>query len=109
MTMNPGLKVAARESGSKAVVLISGRLVGGEGAPVLMRRVHRLLERGVRQIAIDLSGTRMMDCSGLGLVLACRREASRHGAILKILRAPSAIRRMFEASRLLDLLEALPA
>ena len=104
--MKPGLRVAAHESGSRAVVMISGRLVGGEGASVLLFRVHRLLEHGVRRIALDLSGARMMDCSGLGLVLACQRAASRRGAVLRVLRAPASIRRMFEASRLIDLLES---
>jgi anti-anti-sigma factor len=104
--MKPGLKFEARESGPDAVVRVSGRLVGGSDAPILISLVRRLLAHGVRRIAIDLSGARMMDCSGLGLVLACRRAAARQGAVVRVLRAPAAIRGMFEASRLFDLLEA---
>jgi anti-anti-sigma factor len=99
------IRITTERAKDHATLRLAGWLVGGPGAIALSRRIRRLLTRGVRAITVDLAAARVIDCAGIGLLLRCRREAIRRGAVFRVARTPATIRRMLVLSDLLDLLE----
>ncbi len=103
--MSQAIRISERWMGRKAWVRISGRILSGAAAGRLLTRVHAALRRGMRDLTIDLAGLAAIDCSGIGALLICLRDAERHGATLRVARSHGAIRSMLVQSSLLDTLE----
>lgn len=107
--MRQSIRIEERSSGDGVLVTVAGRLVGGPAGERLRARVRRSLARGARRLIVDLSRVRRMDCSGLGLLLACRMEAARRGARFRVTHSRGPIREMLRLASLLSPLEGDPA
>jgi anti-anti-sigma factor len=103
--MKHAIRIEERSSGDGVLVTVAGRLVAGPAGERLRSRLRRSLARGARRLIIDLSRVSRMDCSGLGLLLACRKEAARRGARFRVTRSRGAIREMLRLASLLSPLE----
>jgi anti-anti-sigma factor len=103
--MRQAIRIEERSSGDGVLVTVAGWLVAGPAGDRLRARLRRSLARGARRLIIDLSRVRRMDCSGLGLLLACRKEAARRGARFRVTRSRGAIREMLRLASLLSPLE----
>ena len=96
-----------QERSSTGITLkVTGRLTAGRGVEELFRRVGRLVARGARILTLDLRSLRLIDCSGIGLLVRCQEAARRRGAILRVAGARGPVRTMLRLSALLDRLEA---
>jgi len=103
--MSQAIRIRERWMGRNARVRLSGRILSSATAGRLLSRVRSGLQRGIRDLTIDLGGLTAIDCSGIGALLLCLRDAERHGAILRVARIPSPIRSMLALSSLLEALE----
>jgi anti-anti-sigma factor len=103
--MSQAIRISERWMGRKAWVRISGRILSGAATGRLLSRVHAALRRGMRDLTIDLADLSAIDCSGIGALLLCLRDAERHGATLRVARSRGPIRSMLAQSSLLDALE----
>ena len=97
--------IQVSESGRKATVRISGRILSGAMAARLLARVRAALKRGIEDLTVDLAGLGAIDCSGIGALLACLRAAERHGATFRVARSHGSIRFMLARSFLLEVFE----
>lgn len=103
--MNRTIQISERWTGRRALVRISGRILTGAAAGRLLLRVRAALARGMRELTIDLADLASIDCGGIGVLLLCFQDASRHGATLRVARSRGPIRTMLALSSLLSLLE----
>ena len=103
--MNRTIQISERWAGRRALVRISGRILTGAAAGRLLLRVRAALARGIRELTIDLADLAAIDCGGIGVLLLCFQDASRHGATLRVTRSRGPIRTMLALSSLLSLLE----
>jgi anti-sigma B factor antagonist len=62
-------------------------------------------ERGVELIVIDLRRLSFMDSTGLRVIVSADKRAKRSGRRAVIVQGPSAVRRVFEITRLGERLE----
>jgi anti-sigma B factor antagonist len=62
-------------------------------------------ERGVKLIVIDLRRLSFMDSTGLRVIVSADKRAKRSGRRAVIVQGPSAVRRVFEITRLGERLE----
>jgi anti-anti-sigma factor len=99
------IRITTERANDHATLRLAGWLVGGPGTIALSRRIRSLLARGVRAVTVDLAAARVIDCAGIGLLLRCRQEAMRSGAVFRVARASQPVRRMLLLSDLLGLLE----
>jgi anti-sigma B factor antagonist len=77
--------ISNRRSGEVEILILSGRLVLGDGTGVLREAVHKVLERG-SDILVDLSGVDYIDSAGLGELVSSFASATSRGRQLKLLR-----------------------
>jgi anti-sigma B factor antagonist len=68
------------------------------------RELAQLIDDGQRTLTLDLSGVGFVDSSGLGALVALHRHAEAAGGTLTIRAVPAQVQRLFEITRLGDLL-----
>lgn len=68
------------------------------------RRLAALVDAGHLALALDLSDVGFVDSSGLGVLVAIHRHAEARGGSLVIRSVPPKVQRLFEITRLTDLL-----
>lgn len=68
------------------------------------RALADLLDEGHRSLSLDMSGVGFVDSSGLGVLVAIHRLAGAEGGSFVVRSVPPQVRRLFEITRLGDLL-----
>jgi anti-sigma B factor antagonist len=90
-------------SGDRATARLSGDLDIVTSEEV-KRDLAQLIDDGHSVVALDLSGVGFVDSSGLGVLVAVHRHAESNGASFMVRAVPPQVRRLFEITRLGDLL-----
>lgn len=67
-----------------------------------------VLDAGAAALTLDIGDVRFVDSSGLGTLVALHRYAETAGATFTVRRVPSQVQRLFEITRLHDLLRVEP-
>ncbi|HEX5366721.1 MAG TPA: STAS domain-containing protein [Acidimicrobiales bacterium] len=96
------LEVVERTDGA-ALVRLSGDL-DIVTADDVKGELVALIDGGHRALSLDLSDVGFVDSSGLGVLVAVHRRAESAGGALVIRSTPPQLRRLFEITRLGDLL-----
>ena len=99
------LKVHTRNLGNVAVVCLQGRIVNGETSS-LREVVDAQLNDS--SVVLDLARVSTIDASGLGLMLALRRQAEAKGVGLKLMNVSKFVKQVFEITRLDTVFEVIP-
>jgi len=99
------LKVHTRNLGNVAVVCLQGRIVNGETSS-LREAVDAQLNGSA--VVLDLARVSTIDASGLGLMLALRRQAEAKGVGLKLMNVSKFVKQVFEITRLDTVFEVIP-
>ncbi len=81
---------------------------GGPDATILNTRLHELLEAGKKQIVLDLSHVKVMNSSGLGLLIGGVSAVKNAGGRLTLAGASAKLSAVFTISKLGPLLELYP-
>jgi len=99
------LKVHTRNLGNVAVVCLQGRIVNGETAS--LREVVDS-QMNASAVVLDLARVSTIDASGLGLMLALRKQAEANGVGLKLMNVSKFVKQVFEITRLDTVFEVIP-
>jgi anti-sigma B factor antagonist len=89
-----GESVAARLTGDLDIV----------NAEDVKRALTQLIDSGPKALALDMGDVRFVDSSGLGTLVAVHRHAEANGASFVVRAVPAQVQRLFEITRLDDLL-----
>lgn len=87
-------RVAARLSGDLDIVT----------SDAVKRELAQLIDDGNDAVALDLSDVGFVDSSGLGVLVAIHRHAEAQGSSFVVRSVTPQVRRLFEITRLGDLL-----
>jgi anti-anti-sigma factor len=90
-------------SGGRATARLSGDLDIVTSEEV-KRELAQLIDDGHSVLALDLSGVGFVDSSGLGVLVGVHRHAESQGASFLVRSVPPQVQRLFEITRLGDLL-----
>jgi anti-anti-sigma factor len=77
-------------------------------APQLETLIVELCSRGTSGITLDLSGITFIDSKGLRAVLLARELTAKHGSEFSLIPGPPHVQRIFELTKLLDVLPFQP-
>jgi len=99
------LKVQTRNLGNVAVVCLQGRIVNGETAS--LREVVDS-QMNASAVVLDLARVSTIDASGLGMMLALRKQAEAQGVGLKLMNVSEFVKQVFEITRLDTVFEVIP-
>jgi anti-anti-sigma factor len=85
---------------NKAVVRPSGDTIVAATIPELRLEMRGILDQGIRELVIDLSGVRMVDSSGLGLLIAAHNSLRKTGGTFAVIHASEDILALFRSMRM---------
>ena len=90
--------------------LIATGEVDSSSAPALRSRLDEVLDAGVTELTIDLTGVSFLDSAGLCVLAAAHRRAVPSGIRLRVLASSRAVIRPMQITGLYELLDvAAPA
>jgi anti-anti-sigma factor len=92
------LYIKTEQAGDVAVLQCTGRIVRGEALHLLKDAVTGLTR--TRVIVLDLSGVRMIDCGGLGMLVFLHCWTRDNGIQLKVVNPSNFARQMLELTQL---------
>ena len=88
------------------VLELAGNLVAGAESQLIRREVEELLQAGNGKILLNLARVRVLDSTGIGMLVAVKASANRRNAQLKLCCAPRMIARLLDQLHLTNILEA---
>ena len=93
-----------RHAGNVAILELSGRITLGEGAVTVRDAIKGLVERGHKNILLDLGGVKTIDSAGLGEISGGYITVSRLGGALKLLHTQTKVDSLLRITRLYTVL-----
>lgn len=98
------LELATRRVGEHVVVAATGE-IDNVSAPALREALVAALDEGAPQVVVDLTGVEFLDSSGLGALVGVNKHAQRTSARVAVVCPQPHLRRLFEISRLDEVLQ----
>jgi anti-anti-sigma factor len=93
-----GALVATRRRSPITDTIVIGPRLDASCAKRLSRSVGRVLESGLRDCTIDMSGVETADSVGFGALIAALRKLGAVGAYVAVVCANPTVRRLFEVA-----------
>ncbi|HEY9263215.1 MAG TPA: STAS domain-containing protein [Mycobacterium sp.] len=78
-------------------------------APVLRKELHAIIDSGHKHVVVDLSGTELIDSSGLGALISGLKVARQAGGDLRIAAPTRQVTTVLELTNLNRVLRAHPS
>src|SRR5271156_3284265 len=98
--MSTPMKTVSRQVGEISIVDVKGRITVGEGNIMLREVITSLLEKGNKQILLNLHGVAYIDSSGLGELVRTHTTLHRQGGQLKMANLNEKVLELFKATSL---------
>ena len=99
------LRIEKRRAGDVTILDLQGDILIGSGGRQLNGTVKRLVGAGERKVLLNLAGTRFVDSSGLGHLIACRNLMKDGGGQLKLLRLTERVRDIMVITKLVTVFD----
>lgn len=93
-------KMKENDKKEQCNVVVPGRDIIASNAQELRRSLWSLVEEGIQRIVVDLTGVRMIDSIGLGVLIATHNALKRKGGRLCVVNACGDLFSLFSAHRL---------
>jgi anti-sigma B factor antagonist len=91
-----------------AVVALSGDLMGGPDGAALHDQLHRLKAAGLRRVVVDLGGVRLMNSSGLGMLIGALTTVRNAGGDLRLARVGERVQSLLVITKLAAVFQHYP-
>lgn len=99
------IKIDERELRGTAVLVVMGRITSTESRGDLKNAVRGLIERGRKQIVLDLEAVPFLDSAGLGELVSSYAGVKRLGGVLTLANVNRRVMCAIEAARLTHVLQ----
>src|SRR5919106_1803817 len=99
------LNINERQAGDVTVLDMSGKITIGEGSVALRTAIRRLLERGKKNILLNLAGVGYIDSSGIGELVASFTAINKEGGQLKLLNLTQKLQDLLAITKLLTVFD----
>ncbi len=98
-------KVTIRQAGNVAVVDLSGRITLGEGSGSIRDTVKELVEKGERNVLLNLAEVTYIDSAGLGELVGSYATTTNRGGRLKLVHAQKRVSDVLQITKLYTVFE----
>lgn len=100
MEGEPGMRIQEKSEGEVTVLTLSGRMINGPESIHLHPYVKELIEKGQKEIVVDMGKVKWFSSTGLGSLLASYTSLRNAGGDLRIARPTRKIYSVFMATQL---------
>lgn len=88
-----------------AILVISGKLMGGSETKEISEKVESLLNDGISKIVMDLAKVKWMNSTGLGALIESRRIITEKEGVLKLASVAEKIKSLLIITQILNLFQ----
>ena len=88
-----------------AVLMVSGKLMGGNEIKEVHGHVKGLISNGIKKMVIDLSKVEWINSQGIGLLISSHISLRNAGGNLRIARATERVNSILIITKLLDIFD----
>jgi len=99
------MKLSTRKTGNVIIVDVDGKIVLGEGDVEIKKAIDSLLERGSKEVVLNLSKVPYVDSAGLGEIIRCFTTLRRRGGNFKLLSPNRRVTDLLTITKLLDVFD----
>ena len=99
------MQIAERESGTVAILDLSGKITLGEDGTLLKDKLHSLLHQGKKNVLLNLGQVQYVDSAGLGALVSAYTTVTREGGSLKLLNITKKLQDLLSITKLLTVFE----
>jgi anti-sigma B factor antagonist len=101
------VNVAVRQVDGVAVIVLSGKILGGPESNVLRDELDRALARGEKRLLIDLTAVPWMNSAGLGILLSAYSRMKDRGGTVRFCGVGPRVQGILKTTKLLTVLDVL--
>ena len=94
------MQIDERKNGNIVILDMKGKMTLGDGDELLRKKVASLLEKGEKQIILNLGNVPYIDSAGLGEVVRTYTTVTRQGGNLKLLNLTKRINDLLAITKL---------
>lgn len=99
------MKFSTRKLGEVVVIDVNGKILFGEGDVEIKKTVDGLLEKGTKNILLNLARVSYLDSAGLGEIIRCFTTLRKNGGHLKLLSPNQRIIDLLSITKLLNVFD----
>ncbi len=99
------MKFKSKEQKGVTIISLEGNVMGGPDASLLNELLHKFVKEGKKKIVLDLASVKLMNSSGLGMLIAALTTMRNASGDLKIAAASKKIENLFIITKLTNLFE----
>lgn len=99
------MNVHVKDSNNVAVIELKGKLEGGPISSVISKHLHDLLEKGKKNVVIDLGNVSYISSSGLGILISGLASMKNGGGILKLANISNKVEGLLSITKLNQIFE----
>ena len=92
--------IAVTREDNRAVVRPAGDGIVAASIPELRSAMRGVLEAGVRELVVDMTDVRMVDSSGIGLLISAHNSLRKVGGQLAVIHVSGEILELFQSMRM---------
>jgi anti-anti-sigma factor len=100
-----GMKFSTRKTGDVVVIDVDGKILLGDGDVEIKETVDALLEKGQKNILLNLGKVPYMDSAGLGELIRCFTALRKNGGHFKLLSPNPRIKDLLNITKLLNVFD----
>jgi anti-sigma B factor antagonist len=99
------MQIDERTVGGVTILDMKGKMTLGDGDELLRKRVAGVVEKGCKQIVLNLGDVPYIDSAGLGEIVRTYTTVSRQGGSLKLLNLTKRITDLLSITKLLTVFD----
>lgn len=99
------MKFKTKELNNVTVISLEGNVMGGTDANQLNELLHHLVDQGIKRIVLDLKGVKLMNSSGLGMLIAALTTMKNASGNLKLASPSKKIQNLLIITKLVNIFE----
>ncbi len=100
------MQLSEREDNGVAILMPSGKIMGGPDATILREKIHELVKGGKLQVVIDLAKVDWMNSNGLGILISGMTTLRDNNGDLKLANVTEKIQSLLTITKLITVFEA---
>ena len=96
------MRIHEKFEGKIAILVISGKLMGGPESFLLKDKIGSLITDGIINVVIDLRLVKWMNSPGLGILIGCWKMLNQAGGNLKIANATDKVNNLLMMTHVIE-------
>lgn len=100
------MKIKTTEKYNAVVIELKGNVMGGEDTKNFNEYLHNLIDKGKKNVVVDLSGVKFMNSSGLGMLIGALTTVKKSDGQLKLACVTDKIESLLIITKLITIFES---